>query len=304
MDELRTAAWRLPHGRNDRRRAILSAAAWLALLAFATQAYLGDLRLEFFHRAGIHAVKRMGGQCAAEAFGTRGLCDEIVYTARLSRVQLESFDGLEQLRRFPALRKVHLEGSSIGDADLRHLGGLAQLTYLDLSETDVGDDGLRFVGTLAGLEKLDAWETNVTDAGLRHLAGCRPLKDLWLDGCRVIGGGFESLVESSVAVLSLKESELTDLTQIARMKWLRELEASGCRLDDESLAPLRAAPRLAILYLEGIPLTDACLPHLAAMPRLESVSLKGTLVTAAGIRQLQHLRPELSIDAPDLPPLD
>lgn len=281
---------------RDHRREAIAALMWLALLAFAGYVYLGRLPHAFIHRVGIHAVTGMGGDCSSELdFSERDMRDEHVDVVSLPGTKPRSFHGLKHLRRFPALKEVHLGGSSVKDDDLRNLRDIQHVAELTLHETDVGDAGFREIGTLKGLEKLDAWDTKVTDAGVAHLSGCRSLQVLWLDGCRVRGNGFDGLKDSRIANLTVSSCPLEGLTSIARMKSLIHLEAADCGLDDESLIPLRDAPLLAELDLEYNPLTDQCIEHLAAIPRLTTVYLDGTQVTADGVRRLQQLRPELYV---------
>jgi len=80
------------------------------------------------------------------------------------------------------------------------------------------------------------------------------------------------------------------------MKSLEQLDAGGCRLNDDSLAPLRESKNLYRLNVPENPLTDDCLRHIAAIESLRFVSLAGTQVTEEGLRKLHELRPELWID--------
>jgi len=169
------------HGRTT-----LAAVMWLGLLAFAGYVYLGGVVREVSHRSGINAVKGMGGRCSTEPSRSgRDMRDDHVDTVTFPQANPESFDELGQLQRFPRLRTVHFNNSTITDSDLRCLRDLEQLTFLDVGETGIGDEGFREIGTLTRLETLDARETNVTDAGLNHLAACRSLKELYVDGCHI-----------------------------------------------------------------------------------------------------------------------
>ena len=261
----------------------------------------------------------MGGRAIAENPADEGATDNDIVDVRLTRATPDSFDNLQELRRFPKLTSLYLAESSIEDNQIRYFQGLQQLTILNLADTRVGDAGFQELRTLprlrhlvasqtritdSGLERLAALKslrklflnhTKVTDSGIGHLAQCNSLEVLALEGCVVHGSGFESLTESAIEYLFLNDSELTDLSHIGALKSLGVLEAQGCRLNDDSLIALRAAPQLSILYLEDNQLTDACLPHLEAIPNLMYVCLGGTEVTAEGARAVKIRRPNLEI---------
>jgi hypothetical protein len=52
-------------------------------------------------------------------------------------------DGLEQLKRLPALKRLTITRSHLTDDSLKYLAKMPALVYLDVSETRVTSDGVR-----------------------------------------------------------------------------------------------------------------------------------------------------------------
>ena len=55
-----------------------------------------------------------------------------------------------------------------------HLGGLAELKWLGLSNTKVTDDGLQHIRGLTELRYLCLFGTHVTEDGIREVRKCLP----------------------------------------------------------------------------------------------------------------------------------
>lgn len=88
---------------------------------------------------------------------------------------------------------LKLGNTKIGDAGLRSVGKLKNLTRLGLEQTAVTDAGLANLSGLKHLEHLNLYGTKVTDAGLKALAGMKQLKTLYLWQTGVTAAGVEAL---------------------------------------------------------------------------------------------------------------
>ncbi len=75
---------------------------------------------------------------------------------------------------------LNLAGTNVGDAGLRHLSQLQNLTSLHLEETRVGDVGLAHLENLEHLVYLNLYGTHVSDVGLVHLERLKRLEELYL----------------------------------------------------------------------------------------------------------------------------
>jgi hypothetical protein len=96
-------------------------------------------------------------------------------------------------KEFTQLRELHLDGTPITDAGLKHLEGLRQLQILELEYMRVTDAGLEHLEGLRQLQGLGLEYTQVTDAGLEHLKGLKQLQTLGLTGTKVTDEGVARL---------------------------------------------------------------------------------------------------------------
>jgi internalin A len=100
---------------------------------------------------------------------------------------------LVQLREFPRLRYLNLNGTNVGDDQLTHIAGCAELTQLKLDNTAITDAGLMSLTDLKNLTVLSLCKTHVTDAGVIHLANLPRLRLLQLKDTQVTDMGVEKL---------------------------------------------------------------------------------------------------------------
>jgi internalin A len=121
---------------------------------------------------------------------------------------------------------VDLGSTKVTDAGLKHLAGLKQLQWLNLTNTKVTDVGLKPLARLKHLRELDLRNTKVTDAGLKPLAGLKHLRELDLRNTKVTDAG---------------------LKHLAGLKQLQLLLLSNTRVTDKGIADLKKVlPNLVI----------------------------------------------------------
>ena len=75
---------------------------------------------------------------------------------------------------------LNLAGTSVKDADLKHLAQLTNLTSLHLEKTAITDAGIAHLKDLPNLQYLNLYGTKVSDAGLGHLVKMPHLRKLYL----------------------------------------------------------------------------------------------------------------------------
>lgn len=98
-----------------------------------------------------------------------------------------------------------------------------------------------------------------------------------------------------VVRLNLESTDITDLSlsQIGRMKELRELDLTRCNVTDAGIALLKDHPNLRQLWLGQTQVTDASVPLLLSLPRLERLSIEGSGISQAGWKQILAKKPYL-----------
>jgi hypothetical protein len=88
---------------------------------------------------------------------------------------------------------VRFDDRLASDVGLVHLGGLAYLRSLDLSNIQITDAGLVHIKGLSSLQNLYLASTQVTDAGLAGLKGLTNLQCLSLDSTQITDAGLVHL---------------------------------------------------------------------------------------------------------------
>jgi hypothetical protein len=137
---------------------------------------------------------------------------------------------LRLVGRFPRIERVLYDGSrsSVTDAWLAHLDGLANLRELDLSGTYITDAGLVHVKGMRRLRNLDLGGTGITDAGLVHLSGL-----------------------TNLVTLDLRDTHVTKagVVHLKGLINLRSLDVWGTGFDDFAAQDLRRAlPKVSVVF--------------------------------------------------------
>jgi len=116
---------------------------------------------------------------------------------RLRHLGLHRTDSTElnlaPLSRLENLQGLHLWGSGVDDAALRHVSALHRLEELWLEGTSITDDGLRHLQSLGSLQKLYIIHTSITDSGLAELKSLTSLRQVGLVHTKVTRAGVERM---------------------------------------------------------------------------------------------------------------
>jgi hypothetical protein len=134
------------------------------------------------------------------------------------------------------LRRLDLIGTSITDAGMGYLGGLAALENLTVSNADVTDEGLRSISGLGELRILSLRDNKITDAGIVHLGNLAKLENLYIANTTVGDACLETL---------------------GKLPALEHIDVSGTLVTDAGLEHLRHAPKLRRLHYLRTKVTEA-----------------------------------------------
>jgi hypothetical protein len=208
---------------------------------------------------------------------------------------------LQEIKRFPRLTHLALEGKRFGDDQLSYLADCRQIQFLSLDQAQVTDTGLKHLLGLKDLQQLSLRGTLVTDNGLGQLRSFKNLGSLTLDRTRVTDGGIAQLKGlTRLQYLSLNGMPLTDagLVHLGELTTLRHLSLDQTQITDAGLAHLADLAELELLSLSYLKVTDIGLPHLQRLKKLRYLSLIETQVTEAGVNSLQESLPQCRISPP------
>jgi Leucine-rich repeat (LRR) protein len=104
--------------------------------------------------------------------------------------------GQEHLRAFPHLKRLEMLNSTVGDAELEPVSGLAELEILNVGHTRITDNGLEHLQGLRQLQELWLNDTQVTDRGLVYLQKLHHLHYLNLTNTQVTDKGVGELQQA------------------------------------------------------------------------------------------------------------
>ncbi len=191
---------------------------------------------------------------------------------------------LQPLSSLHQLRNLYLGGNRV--ADIRALGGLNNLSVLDLSLNEIVD-----ISPLSGLVFLrDLYLDRNRIADLRPLAPLIRVKWLGLGDNGIIDvGPLGSLRELDILVL--RGNQIADIRPLRTLTALRDLELASNRITD--LSTLGALANLRSLALSRNPFPASALSVLHSLPALSALSLIEVALNdaspLAGLTRLQWL---------------
>lgn len=181
---------------------------------------------------------------------------------------------------------VILRGTWVGDADLRHLSELPDLSSIDLSLTHITDQGMPEIGKLRGVTDLNLYYAEyVTDQGIAAIKDWKKLRRLNLHGTKISDTALEHIAGiTTLESLNVGSTLMTDvgLERLTTLPNLKELTMGGNELGDAGLQALRQMTGLTYLDLSGRQGTDKNVWTIA----MSDVGL-GAVLTLKELRELR-----------------
>ncbi|MEM7559411.1 MAG: TlpA disulfide reductase family protein, partial [Planctomycetota bacterium] len=185
-------------------------------------------------------------------------------------------DTLKQLRNHSNIQhlSVYQVARDVTKEDLKNIFELKQLRSLSLDCVPLDGDLTRRFESLSTLEELTLAHTGSDLAGLPSLRKLRRL------------------------VLHLNSPTQTDLSAVAKLPALEDLQLSGVNLQPVQLKPLQHCPKLNRLFLaSGVHVDDATADWLCANPKLVWLQMREPCIVSdrsakrlASLPNLQHLQ--------------
>jgi Leucine-rich repeat (LRR) protein len=213
---------------------------------------------------------------------------------------LERMTGLRHLRELrlpgPIWNRNADSGKDLSKL-LRFLSpvtSIEKLTFSDhfLDRIRFRDSGLDAIASLGGLRELALRQAEVKGPGLRHFSQLQSL-DVTLCPLADLQGltGMKRL-----RLLWAGDTFVSDLTPLAGLTELEDLDLHGTPIGEESITHLAGLRALRRLDLQGTNISDAAVATLEQLSNLETLNLYRTKISNAGLERLSKLSKLRDID--------
>ena len=202
---------------------------------------------------------------------------------------------LEPLAGIAELRTLDLYEAGVTDQGVKHLKGLKNLERLFLRGTQVTHGGLAHLVGMQRLTSLNLAKTKITDAGLVHLKGMQHLEELWLNGNDITDAGLTKMDirhKTKLKLLHLGATGITNegLKQLENLTDLEWLWVHHTKITGRGLNSLNRLTKLESLNLANTQVDDASLAYLQHLNGLRELTLWNTQIKGEGLIHLQHLK--------------
>lgn len=218
-------------------------------------------------------------------------------------LRLSNISGLDEaalsVRGLPWLKKLWLNGNTVGDAGLSQLADLPALEELNVSGGNrITDLSMPALARLTSLNDLVLNSSQLTDVGLAQLKTLVRLKHFSAVGTRITGSGFAQWAPNDVLNhVNASNTPFDDkgVDHLRRFVALDTLDLNKTRVTNQGVASLAGNTRLRNLYLREDNISDAGLQNVARLVGLKSVLL-GSSVSDKGMADLRLLLPGCRVD--------
>jgi internalin A len=196
---------------------------------------------------------------------TRNVCDLCRRLPKLRRFSIKSgsfeLDQIASWPQFFQLTDLGIDCDNLSDDDLKTVGNLKNLRYLELQSSQITDAGLRHLAELTELTELHLVSETITDEGIRHLARLTKVSDLRLDCPKITDAG---------------------LGHLAQLDQLRNITMKSPNVGDAGVLKLQPGHLEKVILLE-CPIGDRGAGHLVSGGRIQTLILRNSVVTGAAL---------------------
>ena len=150
--------------------------------------------------------------------------------------------GLEKLVRLPTPYNLKLQGSAVGDAEVKAMSNLVRVRFLSLSGIGFTDECIPDIVKISEIAELSIDHSRVTGSGFKYLADLPRLESLQVPYSLVGDAPLKDLVTiKRLKKLNLAHTKITDnavdaLQTLTQLEWLR----GDSRLTEEATENLRS----------------------------------------------------------------
>jgi hypothetical protein len=198
-------------------------------------------------------------------------------------------DEVAQITELQSLRKLTLqECKSIGDAEMKAVSSLPQLSQLSLIRTKIDDASMKHLGSAKSLNKLLLAHTGAIKSGLEQLAEL-DLTSLGIHSRTVTADDLAALAR----ITSLKELvlqcpaiKIEELPSLTPLTHLELLDCGLMQLGTDGIERLRGLANLQTLILDATDLNDDSVAGLNSLVELRDLELANGGFTDAGLKLL------------------
>ena len=200
-------------------------------------------------------------------------------------------NALQTIRNIKSLRILGLNNAAISDDGMRQLGSL-NLSEIQLFQSPIGDASVKVLSEMSNLTTANLRGTKISDTALQHLTACRKLKKLEVSECDQPGitdRGCEELAKiKSLENINLWLSKITDagLEPLVSLPKLTSLNLDNTAITDEGTKTIAKMKGLTWLHLGKTKITDACVPTLKSMTKLTFLDITTTALSAEASQEI------------------
>jgi len=253
----------------------------LALISFSAMAIAGFAHYSRTRHEAFAAVREAGGQIQM------GIGEP---------TRLEKWFGPEL---FGVVNKIDLRKGSADNELMKHIGRLAELGRIDLSNADIDDDGLRLISHLP-LTELWLQETKISDDSAETISEMQTLRFLQLNATSLTDNFLEQLQSlPKLEDLGLRGTKVTStgMQYLSRHPRLKKLDVYSTDVDDSGVAELAKCNQLTDIGLSSTKITDAVFEHLDKLQNLTDADLSGNRsVTTEAVIAFEKSHPKCDIE--------
>ncbi|MEK6257582.1 MAG: hypothetical protein AABP62_03090 [Planctomycetota bacterium] len=214
-------------------------------------------------------------------------------------------NGLANLNKLPALKKLELVSTKISNQGMQHLSQVSSLEWLNLNSTPITDAGVATLTALPNLKKLELKNCQLTPEGFAAIGRMPALEEINLD---VTPGLNDVTLDLMCEARTLRRLHLRDcggitdkgLSAMRKLEVLEELNINRCQITGEGFLNVSKQGGLKSLKLLGIsvaPLTDKGAKAINSLRSLEYLDLQqtsqmndvGLVEIVTGMKQLKYL---------------